>query len=143
MPKAVTTFLGGCLSYMLCVRFCDGKLPGTITFDYGVTLLSGNACEGGLFTGFFSKVRSKCAKKKVVTEAAENRQRAKQTVENAIVNVAIAVMTVAVLAHVVEASHVATESVLYVARHYAVALRNSFLFYFVIFFVPTIRKHLK
>ena len=59
--------------------------------------------------------------------------------ENAIVNVAIAVMTVAVLAHVVEASHVATESVLYVARHYVVALRNSFLFYFVIFFVPTIR----
>ena len=81
-------------------------------------------------------MRLKCAKKKVVTEAAENRQRAKQTVENAIVN---AVMTVAVPAHVVEASHVATESVLYVARHYVVALRNSFLFYFVIFFVPTIR----
>ena len=34
LPKAVTTFLGGCLSYMLCIRYCDGKLPGTITFDY-------------------------------------------------------------------------------------------------------------
>ena len=87
----------------------------------------------------FSKVRLKCAKKEVVTEAAENRQRAKQTVENAIVNAAIAVITVAVPVHVVEASHVVKESVLYVARHYVVALQNSFLFYFVIFFVPTIR----
>ena len=83
-------------------------------------------------------MRLKFAKKEVVTEAAENRQRANQIVENAIVNVAIAVMTV-VPAHVVEASHVVTESVLYVARHYVVALRNSFLFYFVIFSVLTIR----
>ena len=84
-------------------------------------------------------MRLKCAKKEVVTEAAENRQRAIQIVENAIVNVAIAVMTVVVPAHVVEISHVVTESVLYVARHYVVALRNSFLFYFVIFSVRTIR----
>ena len=59
--------------------------------------------------------------------------------EHAIVNVAIVVMTVVVPAHVVETSHVVTESVLYVARHYVVALRNSFLFYFAIFSVPTIR----
>ena len=31
-PKTVKTFLGGFLAFILCVKYCDGKLPGAITF---------------------------------------------------------------------------------------------------------------
>ena len=84
----------------------------------------------------FPKVRLKFAKKEVVTIAAEN---VNQIAEHAIVNLPIAVTTVVVTIHVVEGIHVATESVMHVARPFVVACLNSFLLYSVIFFVPTIR----